>query len=305
MNKIKFIRIFLLILIIIGIGLLATQKSWVPKFVERILNYEDKNTLSSLSSNNKVGTGTNTIHKTSHFDPNDITTLELQFPGYHIIDVDSCIKDGKTFCDQSLIEVNDKKNEKVIIPSLQSLMPEIRESYGLPTLILKEGKNLIFSISGTSAALSRHTIGFYKYNLDSKVINLISYNPGTRFCELYSPDKQYIADYFLPSSSNKKTIEHDETGGEIRVFNIIKGEFVFIKKLDLNQVPYDGVADSEGCPISFSWDETFDKFRYKIFKNLGNKPWDGIQNKLIEDKTITFISEPNSMPMTVYNVRSS
>jgi putative hemolysin len=37
MNWIKFIRIFLLVLIIIGIGLLLTQKLWVPKLVDMIL----------------------------------------------------------------------------------------------------------------------------------------------------------------------------------------------------------------------------------------------------------------------------
>jgi hypothetical protein len=37
MNFIKFIRIFLLVLIVIGIGLLATQKFWVPKVVYMIL----------------------------------------------------------------------------------------------------------------------------------------------------------------------------------------------------------------------------------------------------------------------------
>lgn len=37
---IKFIRIFLLVLIIIGLGLLATQKMWVPQLVERIVESE-------------------------------------------------------------------------------------------------------------------------------------------------------------------------------------------------------------------------------------------------------------------------
>jgi hypothetical protein len=37
MNLIKFIRIFLLVLIVIGLGLLATQKMWVPKVVNMIL----------------------------------------------------------------------------------------------------------------------------------------------------------------------------------------------------------------------------------------------------------------------------
>lgn len=38
----KFIRIFLLVLIIIGIGLLATQKFWVPKLVDKIIEYQDR-----------------------------------------------------------------------------------------------------------------------------------------------------------------------------------------------------------------------------------------------------------------------
>lgn len=38
MNYMKFVRIFLLILIVIGLGLLVTQKIWVPKLVVMILN---------------------------------------------------------------------------------------------------------------------------------------------------------------------------------------------------------------------------------------------------------------------------
>ncbi|HEY0221198.1 MAG TPA: MBL fold metallo-hydrolase, partial [Candidatus Paceibacterota bacterium] len=39
----KFIRIFLLVLIIIGLGLLVTQKMWVPKLVEKIIEEENNN----------------------------------------------------------------------------------------------------------------------------------------------------------------------------------------------------------------------------------------------------------------------
>ncbi len=39
----KFIRIFLFILIIIGIGLLLTQKTWVPKVVDYIISQEQPN----------------------------------------------------------------------------------------------------------------------------------------------------------------------------------------------------------------------------------------------------------------------
>jgi hypothetical protein len=42
MNFIKFIRIFLLILIIIGLGLLVTQKMWVPKIVDLIVKNDNK-----------------------------------------------------------------------------------------------------------------------------------------------------------------------------------------------------------------------------------------------------------------------
>lgn len=42
MNYIKFIRIFLLVLIIIGLGLLATQKMWVPRVVDMIVTRDWK-----------------------------------------------------------------------------------------------------------------------------------------------------------------------------------------------------------------------------------------------------------------------
>ena len=60
MNFIKLVRIFLLVLIIIGVGLLATQKIWVPKLVEIILKNEknssmvytdNKNNLSEVAPN--------------------------------------------------------------------------------------------------------------------------------------------------------------------------------------------------------------------------------------------------------------
>jgi len=42
-SSMKTLRIFLLVLIIIGIGLLVTQKTWVPKLVDRILKSENVN----------------------------------------------------------------------------------------------------------------------------------------------------------------------------------------------------------------------------------------------------------------------
>lgn len=49
MNFIKFIRIFLLVLIVIGVGLLVTQKMWVPKVVDVILKAEG-----NVSQNNSL-----------------------------------------------------------------------------------------------------------------------------------------------------------------------------------------------------------------------------------------------------------
>jgi TM2 domain-containing membrane protein YozV len=40
MKLITFVRWFLLVLIIIGIGLLLTQKMWVPKLVNSIIESE-------------------------------------------------------------------------------------------------------------------------------------------------------------------------------------------------------------------------------------------------------------------------
>lgn len=48
MKRIKFIRIFLLVLIVIGIGLLVTQKMWVPKVVAVILKNDKKEQSVSL-----------------------------------------------------------------------------------------------------------------------------------------------------------------------------------------------------------------------------------------------------------------
>jgi hypothetical protein len=51
---IKFTRIFLLILIILGIGLLVTQKHWVPKLVDQIMAYEKLPEIVVAHNNQKV-----------------------------------------------------------------------------------------------------------------------------------------------------------------------------------------------------------------------------------------------------------
>ena len=49
MNYKKFIRIFLLVLIVIGIGLLLTQKMWVPRLVDVIIGQENIQTIPPAS----------------------------------------------------------------------------------------------------------------------------------------------------------------------------------------------------------------------------------------------------------------
>lgn len=62
MSFTKFIRIFLLGLIIIGVGLLVTQKMWVPKIVEMILKNENNAqsipTISNTENKSTVTTST-------------------------------------------------------------------------------------------------------------------------------------------------------------------------------------------------------------------------------------------------------
>lgn len=61
MNK---IQIFLLILIIIGLGLLATQKIWVPKLVEKIISAENLTKVEpQKSTSEKVGEDSSKINE--------------------------------------------------------------------------------------------------------------------------------------------------------------------------------------------------------------------------------------------------
>lgn len=46
----KFIKIFLLVLIVVGLGLLTIQKIWVPKLVQKIISYENKTQVKNAES---------------------------------------------------------------------------------------------------------------------------------------------------------------------------------------------------------------------------------------------------------------
>lgn len=52
----KAIRIFLLILIIVGLGLIATQSLWVPKLVDKILKYQDETSQISTTTTTREAT---------------------------------------------------------------------------------------------------------------------------------------------------------------------------------------------------------------------------------------------------------
>jgi hypothetical protein len=55
MKFINFIRLFLLVLIVIGIGLLLTQNIWVPSLVSAILSHEPKPVIIQATSQNTSG----------------------------------------------------------------------------------------------------------------------------------------------------------------------------------------------------------------------------------------------------------
>ena len=86
MNYIKFIRIFLLVLIIIGIGLLLTQKIWVPKAVEMILKNENPansipvqilQTKNSVSQTNKISWQGIWYRDSDQFTPGTLTISKV------------------------------------------------------------------------------------------------------------------------------------------------------------------------------------------------------------------------------------
>ena len=74
MNYIKYIRIFLGVLIVVGIGLLVTQKIWMPKVVEIVLKNENKQQIST-PINNKSFIGDTSVPYT-----NTIYGFELKYP---------------------------------------------------------------------------------------------------------------------------------------------------------------------------------------------------------------------------------
>lgn len=77
---IKFIRIFLLVLIILGILALATQKTWVPKLVGKIIEKENKATMANISGIIQGRQCFQYIHNATDTEPYEVSeNLELNF----------------------------------------------------------------------------------------------------------------------------------------------------------------------------------------------------------------------------------
>lgn len=89
----KFIRIFLLILIIIGSMALATEKIWVPKLVDRILQSENIPVVSSVAENSIAGCYVGRLAK-------DVYTLDITSDKNGIVggvlDINNAEKDSST-----------------------------------------------------------------------------------------------------------------------------------------------------------------------------------------------------------------
>jgi len=56
----KAIRTILFVLIVIGIGLLMTQKMWVPWLVNKIISYQNKSATTQIETKSEASTGANT-----------------------------------------------------------------------------------------------------------------------------------------------------------------------------------------------------------------------------------------------------
>lgn len=96
MKKFKYfgpLQIFLLTLIVIGLGLLATQKIWVPKLVEKILYKENIGLVQPITINNKASSLDQEKSQTAY-----IATLKdsYKYPNeYEIFAVDEDTLEGR------------------------------------------------------------------------------------------------------------------------------------------------------------------------------------------------------------------
>jgi hypothetical protein len=175
----KFIRIFLLVLIIIGIGLLCTQKIWVPKLVEKILTYQGLPVVSETSSTLKPDTYDWCIANRGK----DLT------PNFNA--PKKCVLDNKIF------EENCIKNDKYFVIS-----NNLADSVGSDILVkYKSSPNQIISceyVVGAGDFGIKNEWAEYLLALEN---NLLILDSGT------SPDPRGLIIYDL---SNRKKVYEDE-----------------------------------------------------------------------------------------------
>jgi hypothetical protein len=155
----KFIRIFLLILIIIGIGLLFTINLWVPKLVAKILAVE--NTSQAVNTSNTGHTSQNTPVATSAIliPPNSTLVISNGPYNLYILENDVGTTTGQFFV------VNEKSQQKMLLGGLfKASSSDIKDYLAVAVsklIVSQDGKYLTFD-EGTSAERS-----YSVYNLET------------------------------------------------------------------------------------------------------------------------------------------
>lgn len=189
---IKFIQIFLLVLIIFGIGLLFTQKLWVPKVTEAILDFKDKDENTSkkiYTLESKIDTTNWEIYSNKDFG------FELKYPKDWIIDNSSS---GSIYISKSKENQTQGTSLRIITPQDLSTKPEIKanliEYIDLESNFIVDGLNSIRELKKDDTEGLIEYISFIKDDLYF-VITLTWKHPTL--------DSQFVAENTI---QNKKEI---------------------------------------------------------------------------------------------------
>ena len=115
----KAIRIFLLTLIIIGIGLLITQKFWVPKLVDHILKSENNSPVEqNMTVSNQVikwQTYTNTKYSYGFSYPSNSELVTYGEAGKRIPTTNTSYAVGVNVGSTTLVEIRDNGANKTLL----------------------------------------------------------------------------------------------------------------------------------------------------------------------------------------------